>query len=137
MQAGYSTLFLILMLAWLTPVLAEDEEEAEAPEVQYVELNPALIMNLATKGKRSRYLQISVVIRVLGEDKAARIKYHQAPIRHTLIMLVSGRTKEEIASIKGREKLRKEALKTVQKILEKYEKNLEIQDILFTNYVVQ
>jgi len=138
------TIYLLLLclgLALLSaPAWSADEEnpeEAKKPVTQYVDLAPPIIANVQTSGKRTRFLQVKVVIQVEGEDAAEEIKYHSAPLRNDLIMLLSNCKADELIPADGREKLRAEALDRVRKTMAAIDKKLKVDDLLFTGYVVQ
>ena len=138
------TIYLLLLclgLALLSaPAWSADEEnpeEAKKPVTQYVDLAPPIIVNVQTDSKRARFLQVRIVIQVEGEDAAEEIKYHSAPLRNDLIMLLSNRKADELIPADGREKLRAEALDRVRKTMAAIDKKLKIDDLLFTGYVVQ
>ncbi len=134
-------LFICLgVLTISTPVWAADEEapaEEEKPAIQYVDLAPPIIVNVQASGKRTRFLQVKVAIQVAGEDAAEEIRYHSAPLRNALIMLLSDRKADALISADAREKLRSEALERIRKTMAEIDKALKVEDLLFTGYVVQ
>ncbi len=139
-----SRLFLLLITLFLSmsfiPAHAgddEDEEEEKAPEVMYVDMSPAFIVNLGNNVAASNYLKAEVQLVVDGEDEADKIRYHVAPIRHELVMLLSSKTKEELKSPEAREALQTQALENMNKHLDLMEKNLKIEEVLFTTFIVQ
>ena len=139
-----SRLFLLLITLFLSmsfiPAHAaddEDEEEEKAPDVMYVDLSPAFIVNLGNNVAASNYLKAEVQLVVNGEDEADRIRYHFAPIRHELVMLLSSKTKEELKSSEAREALQKQALEKMNNHLDQLEKKLKVEEVLFTTFIVQ
>jgi len=139
-RIGRFFLLCLSLLLFCTPVWSADEEtpaEEQKLVTQYVDLSPPLIANVQTSGKRNRFLQVKVAIQVAGEDAAEEIRYHSAPLRNDLILLLSNRTAEELISPEAREKLRAQALERVRKTLEPIDKELKVVDLLFTGYVVQ
>ena len=138
------TIYLLLLclgLALLSaPAWSADEEnpeEAKKPVTQYVDLAPPIIVNVQTDSKRARFLQVKVAIQVEGEDAAEAIRYHSAPLRNDLIMLLSNRKVEDLIATSGRESLRAQALDRVRKTMAAIDKKLKVDDLLFTGYVVQ
>ncbi len=139
-----SRLFLLLITLFLSmsfiPAHAaddEDEEEEKAPDVMYVDMSPAFIVNLGNNVAASNYLKAEVQLVVEGEDEADKIRYHTAPIRHELVMLLSSKTKEELKSPEAREALQAQALENMNKHLDLMEKNLKVEEVLFTTFIVQ
>lgn len=133
----------LLILALLIPAIsmAADEEkkdgEAAAPKVQYIDMKPPLVVNYGTYGRKSKYLQVKISLRVENENDAIDVSYHQAPLRHNLIMLLSGLPDNAAATQKDIEQIRKDALKVVQQTIEEYAPGVKITDLLFTSFVKQ
>lgn len=128
-----TTLLLALTLI-ATPVLAE--EEAAAPTAQYVELKPAFVGTLGA-GPRIQYLKADVALRTDDPAAVERIHYHDALIRNTLVFLFSEQLPENLSTLEGKEALRANALAAVQKVLEEEEGDPLVDDLLFTNLIVQ
>ncbi len=128
---------LSLLSAPLWSAEEENPEEAKKPLTEYVSLAPPIIVNVQTSGRRTRFLQVKVAIQVKGEDAADEIKYHSAPLRNDLIMLLSNHKADALISAAERENLRAQALERVRKTMAAIDKDLEIEDLLFTGYVVQ
>ncbi|GGE37028.1 flagellar basal body-associated protein FliL [Halopseudomonas oceani] len=128
-----TTLLLALTLI-ATPVLAE--EEAAAPTAQYVELKPAFVGTLGA-GPRIQYLKADVALRTDDPAAVERIHYHDALIRNALVFLFSEQLPENLSTLEGKEALRASALAAVQKVLEEEEGDPLVDDLLFTNLIVQ
>lgn len=128
---------LMVLLLVLTPaVWAGDDEEGESavPEIEYLPVQPKLIINLA--GRR-HYLRADVQLMIKGKDNLERIQKHVPLIRHVLIMHFSNLPVEKVADIAEREKLREEALHKVRKVLDRYSDSDGLKDIFFTEFLVQ
>lgn len=120
------------------PAQAEDEEEEEAaPETMYVDMPPAFIVNLGNQTAPSSYLKAEVQLVVDGEDQADNIRFHKAPIRHELVMLLSSKTKAELLTAEAREALQTEALEKMNAHLELLSKELKVEEVLFTTFIIQ
>ncbi|WP_321350024.1 flagellar basal body-associated FliL family protein [Halopseudomonas oceani] len=128
-----TTLLLALTLI-ATPVLAE--EEAAAPTAQYVQLKPAFVGTLGA-GPRIQYLKADVALRTDDPAAVERIHYHDALIRNALVFLFSEQLPENLSTLEGKEALRASALAAVQKVLEEEEGDPLVDDLLFTNLIVQ
>lgn len=128
----YSLLLALTLVA--SPVLAE--EEAAAPTAQYVELKPAFVGTLGS-GPRIQYLKADVALRTDDPAAVERIHYHDALIRNALVFLFSEQLPENLSTLEGKEALRASALAAVQKVLEEEEGDPLVDDLLFTNLIVQ
>lgn len=141
MQNSKLFLFLITLFLSLSFIPAhaaddEDEEEEKALEIMYVDVSPAFVVNLGNTAP-SHYLKAEIQLVVNGEDEADRIRYHIAPIRHELVMLLSSKTKEELQSAEAREALQTQALANMNEHIDKLEKKLQVEEVLFTTFIVQ
>ncbi len=141
-NSRYSWFIVVLFLSIFSfSAYASEDEDAEAvpkaPETMYVDLDPAIIVNLARKGSKLTYLKTEVQLAVKGEDKADQIRYHSAPIRHELVMLLSSKSKDELKSPEAREALRAQALEKINERLKLLDKDLKTEEVLFTTFIMQ
>ena len=137
-KTGFSHIALLLSLLPLTPVYAQEGGgEGQATEKSnYVALDGPLVVNILTQ-ESIHFLQITVEFKLKDPAKAATVTTHMAPIKDGLIMLLSDKTYFELQTIEGKQKLRSEALTTVQKILKQKSGDTTIENIFFTSLVVQ
>lgn len=110
--------------------------EAVKPVAIYEPLSPAFVVNLNQNG-RQRYLQVSITL--LTHDQAAldALKVHLPVIRNNLVMLLSGQDFSTLASPVGIEMLRQKATASVQEVAQKEVGKLVVDQLLFTNFVLQ
>ncbi|MCP4040814.1 MAG: flagellar basal body protein FliL [Gammaproteobacteria bacterium] len=119
---------------------AEDVTEeggvAKKKDAIYIPLDPAFTVNLQESGK-SRFLQVSVqaLTRESGVDE--QIQKHGPVIRNNLVLLFSSKTAEELKTLQGKEKLQKEVLSTVQKVLMDATGEEGVEAVFFTSFVMQ
>ena len=126
-------IFLILGCLFFSGFVYAEDEEAEAPVIEYLEMQPKFTVNLA---ERKKYLLVNVQLMVEGTEAVEIINKHLPALRHQLIMLFSGRFAAELQSTDQREKLRLEALETVRNTLQKYTKTEGLKDLFFTEFLV-
>lgn len=126
-------------------VQAEDAPAAGAPAadaaapagpVKYIYMEPAFVVNYGSTG-RMRYLRTEVVLRVSSVEAAARVSQHKPYLRNNLVMLFSAQEGEVMNSPQGRESLRKVALDEVRAVMQQLEGTADIDDLYFSNFVVQ
>lgn len=122
------------------------EEAAEAPPVAtgaavrqvaiYEELAPAFVVNFNHKG-RARYMQVSVAL--MARDQAAldALKVHMPVLRNRLVMLFSSQDFETLITPVGKEMLRQQATASVQELALQETGKLAVEQVLFTNLVLQ
>lgn len=100
---------------------------------EYLALESVLV-NL--DGKR-HYLRADIQLLVENKERSDKIKNHMPAIRHAMIMLFSGRDPDEMASIAERERYRQEAMAEITKVLEKVHADEGLEDLFFTDFLVQ
>ncbi|MFT5780978.1 MAG: flagellar FliL protein [Pseudomonas sp.] len=102
----------------------------------YEMLVPAFVVNFNVKG-RQRYMQVSVAL--MGRDQAQldALKEHMPVLRNNLVMLFSGQDFEALSTPIGKEMLRQQTTASVQALAEKETGKIAIEQVLFTNIVLQ
>ncbi|MBD1588027.1 flagellar basal body-associated protein FliL [Pseudomonas typographi] len=121
----------------------KDEKPADAatvatakPAAIYEALQPAFVVNLAQQG-RQRYLQVSITLMSHDAEGMAALKEHMPVIRNNLVLLLSGQDFNQLASPVGTEMLRQKATASVQEVAQKEIGKLVVDQLLFTNFVLQ
>lgn len=132
--------WILVVLALMLPAaaMAEEEKEGAAPKVSYISLTPPFVGNYALDGSpRLRVYKADVALKVTGDADAAAVKHHEPLIRNQLVALFTQQTLDAMSNIDAKEKLRQEALKQVQQVLENEEGRPVVEDLLFNNLIVQ
>ena len=130
-------LSLLLAAALLLPfTVSAEEDEAPASQTAYVEMKPSFVGTIGT-GPRIQYLKADVALRTEDPAAVSRIEYHDPLIRNALVTLFARQTTDDLSSMDGKEALRATALETVQAVLTEEEGAPLIDDLLFTNLIVQ
>jgi flagellar FliL protein len=129
-------LFTAVMAALPLTLRAAGGEAATLPK-EYVDLRPSFVTNYGGPGP-IHYLKIDIALRLGKRADAAALVDHNMPyIRHILVMLLSRQTDASVGSMEGKEKLRADALAAVKKMLQEETGREPVEDLLFTNFVVQ
>lgn len=115
---------------------AAAEEEARQLPAIYYPLKPTIIVNFNARG-RQRFLQADVSLMVREDDVVAAIEEHSTMLQHGLLMLFSGQDYTELQTAEGKELLRQMALEEVQRLLEQEIGKAGVEQVLFTNFVMQ
>ena len=115
------------------PAASEHGEEGKAS--LFYPIDPPLVVNFED-GSAVRFLQISM--EVMGKDQKAidSVQKNMPLIRNNLLLLMSNRDYQSLMSREGKEKLRQEAL-TELRAVQKKQGGGEVEDLLFTSFVVQ
>jgi len=115
----------------------EGESEKTASNSEYLDIKPALITNYGGAGP-IHFLKAELTLRLSKDADASQLVMRHMPhIRHELIMLFSRQNEDNLTTMQGKEQLRQEALAAVQKILQSEENKKLVDDLLFTNFVIQ
>jgi flagellar FliL protein len=104
------------------------------PSVYYA-IDPPLVVNFED-GSAVRFLQITMEIMAHDEKAIESVQKNIPLIRNNLLLLMSNRNYQSMMSREGREKLREEALAEVRAV-QKKEGGPDVDDVLFTTFVVQ
>ena len=141
MKIFYAMTCFAVLTASIIPAQAEEAEdvpEAIGGVVRYVELKPSFVTNFGVSDSgRLRYIKADVTVRVSNKDAEYAARYHLPALRNSLVMLLSRQDESTVSSSSGRETIKVEALQELREILEREEGAGHIDDLMFTNFVVQ
>jgi len=120
------------------PAPAADPAQANAkPAAIYEALTPAFVVNFNQNG-RQRYMQVSITLQARNQTDLDALKVHMPVIRNNLVMMFSGQGFDTLAgSPVGQEMLRQKATVVVQEVAQKEVGKPVVDQLLFTNFVLQ
>lgn len=123
---------------------SEPSEEKAAPaaaapvrqQAVYEALVPAFVVNFNHQG-RQRYMQVSMTL--MGRDQSAMdaLKIHMPLLRNNLVMRLSSQDFALLGTPAGMEMLRQQITASVQELAQKELGKPVIEQVLFTNFVLQ
>jgi flagellar FliL protein len=121
----------------IVPVATAHKSESGGPAKQalYYAIDPPLVVNFED-GSVVRFLQITMEIMAHDEKAIDSVQKNIPVIRNNLLLLMSNRDYQSMMSREGKEKLRQEALTEVRAV-QKKEGSPDVEDLLFTSFVVQ
>lgn len=102
----------------------------------YEELAPAFVVNFNHQG-RPRYMQVSVALMTRDQAALDALKVHMPVLRNRLVMLFSGQDFGALITPVGKEMLRQQATASVQELEQKETGKVSVEQVLFTNLVLQ
>jgi len=123
-------IFLIILLIVFTNANAQSDSSS------YFSIEPAIVVNVYHP-KQIKFLQVDTQVKVEGSSVIDSIELHKPAIRHTMLMLLSNQNLKELKTVKGKEKLRKEALFAIQKVLKENAGIEGITELYFTGFIIQ
>ncbi len=118
---------------------AEGAEGGGPPALKpaiYYPLKPPILVSFDGRG-RQRLLQAEITLLTRDNDVVAAIETHMPMIRNALVLLIGGRTYEEVQTAEGKELLRVECLQELQRLLEQEIGKPGVEQVLFTGLIVQ
>jgi flagellar protein FliL len=118
------------------PPAAHGEEGGSSgkPAVYYA-IDPPLVVNFED-GSAVRFLQITMEVMAHDQKAIDSVQKNIPLIRNNLLLLMSNRNYQTMMSREGKDKLREEALAEIRAV-QKKEGGPDIDDLLFTSFVVQ
>lgn len=114
---------------------AEHQEEKPKPPV-FVTLE-TFTVNLQADGGNERYLQVGIDLKVADSAVVDLVKLHMPEIRNGVLMLLSSKSAEQIASPEGKQKLSAEIQEQVNKPLNAKAADKGVTGVFFTSFVIQ
>ena len=129
--------WIMLMLALSLPMAAL-AEDAEAQKVSYISLSPPFVGNYGLDGTpRLKVYKADVALRVTGDEAVKAVKANEPLIRNQLVALFAQQTTETMNNVEAKEKLRQEALKQTQQVMNDETGKPVVEDLLFNNLIIQ
>jgi flagellar basal body-associated protein FliL len=110
-------------------------DDGPAKAAVYYAIDPPLVVNFED-GSVVRFLQITMEIMAHDQKAIDSVQKNIPLIRNNLLLLMSNRNYQSMMSREGKEKLRQEALTEVRAV-QKKEGSPDVDDLLFTTFVVQ
>jgi flagellar FliL protein len=114
----------------------QEEAHGEAKAAFYDALEPAFLANFMVNG-RQHYLQLAITVMARDEDAIAALNTHMPLVRNRIVMQLSGEVFENLQTDEGRVQLQQKLLAAIQEILTKETGKPGIEQVFFTNFVMQ
>lgn len=120
MKPGIKCVFALVGVLSASQVGASGGGPKVAEGVNYIPLEPALVVNYGGPGK-ARFIKAELSLRAENAENATEIMHHLPLIRDRLVSILSAQTEEAISTAEGKEYLRVYALAEINKALLKVE----------------
>lgn len=102
----------------------------------YFEINSPFIVNLISE-KDVVYLQVHAQFLLAQPELKSHLSTHMPAIKHTIMMVLSEQTVENLKSMQGKQLLREKTVQAVRTLLKKQIGEPVVKDILFTSFIIQ
>jgi flagellar protein FliL len=127
----------LLLLIFTLPLMAADEPEKVELTPGYVSMGEAMVLNLATDSPRLTFVQLKADVLVRDEDSIDSVTLHMPALRHQVILMLSEQDAAKMKSPVEREKLRKQITDKVRSVYKELVGKDDIEEVLFSNFLVQ
>ncbi|WP_109993546.1 flagellar basal body-associated protein FliL [Salinisphaera sp. LB1] len=112
---------------------AEAAEPAPPPKPTFVKVDP-MTVNLAGD---SRVLYIGLSLNVASQDTADTLTAHMPEVRNRMLITLSDQSADKLTTAEGKRAIAKTLRDTLRKPYTKGGKPVAINDVLFTDFIVQ
>lgn len=112
-----------------------EEAGPEKGDPTYIELKPFTV-NLDPEDPVG-FLQVQIQVLTYYAEVSSDIEKHKPLIRNNLTLLFGQQKSADLRSPEGKEALQKKVLESIQNIIQKYGAGGEVDNVFFTNFVMQ
>jgi flagellar FliL protein len=102
----------------------------------YYKFDPPFVANIQGQGG-SRFLQLSIEAMTYDQNVSTEIDQNMPVIRNNILLLLSDLTYEQVAAKEGKQKLREDILKEIQKVLKDKIGKPGVEEVYLTSIVMQ
>lgn len=124
--------------AWFFLGGKSDAKEKKAPPPKAPVYHPLeqFTVNLQPEGEE-QYLQVSMTLKV-GEQKVVEhLKQHDPELRNRLLLILTSKAPSQLTSVEGKRQLAEEILQAVRRPFSEGQPDQEVQDVVFTAFIIQ
>jgi len=136
-KTAYKHIFLASLLFALTsivnPAFANEKKEGGGEGASSIAALEPFTVNLSSF---DRYLQVSITLQLGSPEMSEKIKAKMPLIRHSMIMLLSGKESGDIQNAEGKHELISEIKEKINHVLEVKEHD-GVTDVYLVNFVIQ
>jgi flagellar FliL protein len=105
--------------------------EAKGPVIE------PFVVNLADSGSR-RYLRVSLKLKLKKQEESGPLLEARMPqVRDAVLMLLSGKTTDQLLSVEGKTMLRTELIDRLNTVLKKKNLKKTVKNLYFTEFLIQ
>jgi flagellar FliL protein len=132
-------------------LMGEEDEAVADPEVAaattdlgastdgpaiYLDLDPAFVIDFMVAGKQ-RYLQLNLTVKSRDSVQVDALKVHMPLIRNSLVLLFASQGFDDLQTLSGKMTLKAACVDAINNILTQETGKGGVEDVLFTNFVMQ
>lgn len=95
------------------------------------------VFTVNLQGEDQQLLQTAITLQLENSEEATKLKENMPLIKNRLLLLLSSKTTEEIATAEGKNKLAQEIAEQVKAPLSPAGDALKVNNVLFTSFIIQ
>jgi flagellar protein FliL len=115
---------------------AQPAKAAPAPIPVFFALEP-MTVNLQSDDGEQHYLRIGLTLKLNDQKTQDHLTAHMPEIRSRVLLALSNKHPEDLAPLEGKQALAKELAALIEKPTEPGSEPVHVDDVLFTEFVVQ
>ncbi|WP_345336227.1 flagellar basal body-associated protein FliL [Ferrimonas pelagia] len=132
--------FLFTSLWFSANSWAEDLPLLDASQVAhnnygYYGLEPEIVTNYLTHGRRLGYVRVQVELMLKDADTLELVEHHAPLIRATVVEILGQQSEEQIKSLAGRETVRREIFEAINQLLAQETGQPLLANLLFAKFL--
>jgi flagellar protein FliL len=113
------------------------EAAVEKLPPRYINLDPPFVVNFESESM-VRFLQVTIGVMTREAAVETMVKDNDPRVRNDLLMILANQTYESVASVEGKEGLRKRCLDSVRGIVQEMGgDSAKVEALYFTSFVMQ
>lgn len=102
----------------------------------YYPLTPEFVTNFSVRG-RQRFVKMDMTLMLRDGQVLPAVELHMPALRNAIVMLMRGQVYDELQTPEGKELLRQHILMAIQEVLQTEIGLPGVEQVLFTNFVMQ
>ncbi|MAV31135.1 MAG: flagellar basal body-associated protein FliL [Cycloclasticus sp.] len=114
---------------------AEQAGESEAGETIYHDMTPPFMVNFSEG--RIKILKIAISVMAKGDEVIDAVKKHDPLIRNNILMMLSAQNPEMLKTTDSKEALQASIKEEINKVLAERKVSSKVEDVFFTDLVMQ
>ena len=134
--AGGGTWFYMSRHETAAPAQPAAQAPKPSPIPVFFALEP-MTVNLQSDDGEQHYLRIGLTLKLNDQQTQEHLTAHMPEIRSRVLLILSAKHPEELATIDGKRKLATELRSSVETIASTPEQPAHVDEVLFTEFVVQ
>lgn len=103
----------------------------------YFNVPQPFIVNLVAENGDIVFLQVNAQFKTTKTEQTTLLTTHLPAIQHSMMMLLSEQSPKNLRTVKGKKRLREQAVKELQEVMQSEVGEPVIEEIFFTGFIIQ